>query len=316
MSLSAPQARPAEETVEAVRRFTRFYTKRLGVLRKTLLDSPFSLTEARVLYELAHHDTTTAKALADGLELDAGYLSRILQRFKRSGVTAAKSSAEDRRQTLLSLAAEGRKAFAALDARSRAQIRAMLEPLSPPEEAELVAAMATIERCLSAAEPRAAPVVLRPHRPGDMGWIVGRHGALYAQEYGWDETFEALVAEIAAQFLRTFDPNRERCWLAEVGGVTVGSVMIVRKSDSVAQLRLLLVESQARGYGIGRRLVEECIRFARQSGYRQIVLWTNGNLHAAIHIYLEAGFRLVREEPHHSFGHDLVGQHWELDLDR
>lgn len=315
MSRSVAPAPPTADTVAAVRRFTRFYTKRLGVLRKTLLDSPFSLTEARVLYELAHHETTTAKALAEELDLDAGYLSRLLQRFKKSGITATQPGADDRRQTLLGLTDEGRSAFAAIDARSRAQIRAMLEALSPSEQTRLVDAMSTVEHCLEAPVPRRAPFILRPHRPGDMGWIVSRHGALYAQEYGWDETFEALVAEIAAQFLRTFDPKRERCWLAEVDGATVGSVMVVGKSDTVAQLRLLLVEAEARGRGIGQRLVEECIRFARHSGYRRITLWTNDNLRAAIHLYVEAGFRLVDEAPHHSFGHDLVGQHWELDLE-
>lgn len=314
MSLPIATSLPGPDAVEAVRRFTRFYTKRLGVLRKTLLDSPFSLAEARVLYELAHHETTTAKELAAELDLDPGYLSRILQRFRKGGIIAAKPEPDDRRQTRLSLTEAGQRAFATINARSRAQIRALLDPLAPADRERLTEAMDTIERCLAAPAPRRAPFILRPHQPGDMGWIVSRHGALYAREYGWDETFEALVAEIAAQFLRAFDPKRERCWLAEMNGATVGSVMVVRKSDAVAQLRLLLVEAQARGCGIGQRLVEECVRFARQTGYERITLWTNDNLHAAIHLYVQAGFRLVREEPHHSFGCDLVGQHWELDL--
>lgn len=303
-----------DQRVEAVRRFNRFHTREIGVLHEHLLESPFSLTEARVIYELAHHEQTTATALAEELGLDAGYLSRILGGFQRRGLTSRKPSPADGRQTLLSLTAKGREVFARLNARSRDEIGAMLSKLSAAEQNRLVGAMHTIEGLLGAQPERAVPYILRSHQPGDMGWVVHRHGVLYAQEYGWDEQFEALVAEIVAKFIQRFAPRRERCWIAEQGGENVGCVFLVQRSKTVAQLRLLLVEPKARGLGIGARLVQECVRFARQAGYRKIMLWTNDVLRAARRIYEATGFRLVREERHKSFGQDLVGQFWELEL--
>jgi DNA-binding MarR family transcriptional regulator/GNAT superfamily N-acetyltransferase len=299
--------------VEAVRRFTRFYTRQIGVLHEGLLNSPFSLAEARVLYELAHRDMPTAAELGTELGLDAGYLSRILRGFVKNGLLAKTPSEQDGRQRFLALTAKGRKAFAPLDRRSRDEVGAMLADLAPAEQARLIEAMRTVETLLG--RKTAPPAyVLRPHRPGDIGWVIHRHAALYAQEYGWDESFEALVAEIGAKFIRDFDIRRERCWIAERDGDIVGSVFLVKQSDTVAKLRLLIVEPAARGLGIGHRLVDECIRFARQAGYRQLTLWTNDILVAARRIYEAAGFRLVLEEKHRSFGHDLVGQNWELDL--
>jgi DNA-binding MarR family transcriptional regulator/GNAT superfamily N-acetyltransferase len=300
--------------VDAVRSFNRFYTKQIGVLHEGLLGSPFSLTEVRVLYELAHRELPTATDLVRELGVDAGYLSRILRGFKRRGLIVRTPSTTDGRQTLLSLTPRGRKAFVPLNARSHDEVAAMLSALPAAKQVGLIAAMRTIQRLLDAQPEPKAPHLLRPHQPGDMGWIIHRHGVLYAREYGWDETFEALVAEIAAKFIQHFDPKRERCWIAERKGEIVGSVFLVRKTDTVAKLRLMYVEPDARGLGIGSRLVEECISFGRQVGYRKIVLWTNSVLVAARHIYQKAGFRLVRSEPHHSFGHDLVGETWELQL--
>jgi DNA-binding MarR family transcriptional regulator/GNAT superfamily N-acetyltransferase len=300
--------------VDAVRSFNRFYTKQIGVLHEGLLGSRFSLTEVRVLYELAHREQPTAADLIRELGLDAGYLSRILRGFAKRGLISKTPSTADGRQTLLSLTARGRKAFAPLNTRSHGEVAAMLTGLPAARQARLIEAMGTIQTVLGARPELKVPYVLRPHQPGDMGWIIHRHGVLYAQEYGWDETFEALVAEIAAKFIRHFDPKRERCWVAEREGGIVGSVFLVRKSETVAKLRLMYVEPDARGLGIGSRLVEQCVRFGRQVGYRKIVLWTNSVLVAARHIYQKAGFRLVRSEPHHSFGRDLVGENWELRL--
>jgi DNA-binding MarR family transcriptional regulator/GNAT superfamily N-acetyltransferase len=300
--------------VDAVRGFNRFYTKTIGVLHEGLLGSRFSLTEVRVLYELAHREQPTAADLIRELGLDAGYLSRILRSFAKRGLITKTRSIADRRQTFLSLTARGRRAFAPLNARSHKEVAAMLTGLSAAGQGRLIEAMGTIQTVLGAQPEPKVPYVLRPHQPGDMGWVIHRHGVLYAREYGWDETFEALVAEIAAKFIRNLDPKRERCWIAEREGGIVGSVFLVRKSEAVAQLRLMYVEPGARGLGIGRRLAEECIRFGRQAGYRKIVLWTNSILVAARHIYQTAGFRLVHSEPHHSFGHDLIGETWELSL--
>jgi DNA-binding MarR family transcriptional regulator/GNAT superfamily N-acetyltransferase len=301
------------DPVAAVRRFTRFYTNRLEVLRESLLDSAFSLTEARVLYELATRERPTAADLGRELALDAGYLSRILKRFEEGGLLARTRSDKDGRQAHLVLTAAGRAAFAPLDERSRAQVAGLLAGLSAPDRDRLVGAMRVIEGLLDP-DPAPPSYLLRPHRPGDMGWIVHRHGALYAQEYGWDETFEALVAGIAAEFIRDFSPKRERAWIAEKDGEIVGSVLLVRQSDEVAKLRLLYVEPKARGLGIGRHFVEECIRFARAAGYRRLTLWTNDVLHAARALYAKAGFRLAKTEPHRSFGQDLVGEFWEMEL--
>ena len=300
--------------VSAMRSFNRFYTQRIGVLDEGLLNSRFSLTEGRVLYELAHRERPTATELGADLGLDAGYLSRILRRFEQGGLLARTTSKADGRQSLLALTAKGRAAFAPLDSRSRQEIGALMAGLGQTDQARLVAAMATIERLLGARAGIDASYLLRPHQPGDMGWVVHRHGALYAQEYGFDERFEALVAEIVARFISRFDPKTEHCWIAERDGEIIGSVFLVKKTKTVAKLRLLLVEPSARGLGLGSRLVEECLRFARQAGYRRISLWTNDVLHAARHIYVKAGFRKVGSERHHSFGHDLVGETWELVL--
>jgi DNA-binding MarR family transcriptional regulator/N-acetylglutamate synthase-like GNAT family acetyltransferase len=306
------------QRVAAVRGFNRFYTQKIGVLQEGLLSSPFALTEVRVLYELAHwpatRDPPTASRLAADLGLDGGYLSRILRRFERSGLIRRKPSAADGRQNLLSLTGKGREAFAPLEARSRAEVRAMLGRLSEREQARLTAAMREIERLLGAAARSPIPCVLRSHRAGDIGWIVHRHGVLYAQEYSYDQQFEALVAEIAAKFVQNLDAKRERCWVAERDGAILGSVFLVKQSKTVGKLRLLLVEPAARGVGLGTRLVDECVRFARRVGYRKIVLWTQSELVAARQIYERAGFRRVREEPHHSFGRDLIAETWELAL--
>jgi DNA-binding MarR family transcriptional regulator/GNAT superfamily N-acetyltransferase len=300
--------------VEAVRHFNRFYTKTIGVLTEGYLRSSYSLTETRVLFELAHSGTLTASALCVELGLDPGYLSRILGEFERRGLVSRKTWEADRRQGLLSLTEEGREAFARLDERTRDEIRSMLRELTSVDLGRLIEAMRSIESLLGDRPEPATPYFLRSHRPGDMGWVVHRHGVLYAQEYGWDERFEALVAEIVAKFIRHFDSKIERCWIAERANQNVGSVFLVKQTKQVAKLRLLLVEPSARGQGIGTRLVEECTRFAREVGYRKIILWTNQVLHAARKIYKGAGYGLVREEPHQSFGHDLIGETWELRL--
>jgi DNA-binding MarR family transcriptional regulator/GNAT superfamily N-acetyltransferase len=304
----------SEQRIAAVRRFTRFYTRQVGVLRERLHASPFSLTEARVLYELANRSAPTASDIARDLGLDAGYLSRILRGFKQRGLLARTRSQNDGRESHLALTPAGREAFAPLDRGSHEEVAALLSPLSDAAQARLIEAMKTVEQLLGARSRQVPPYLLRPHQAGDMGWVVSRHGALYAQEYNWNMEFEALVAEIVATFIKNFDARRERCWIAEVDGAPVGSVFLVKQSDEVGKLRLLLVERQARGLGIGARLVAECIRFARTCGYRTLTLWTNDVLVAARRIYQAAGFRLVQEEKHHSFGHDLVGQNWELDL--
>jgi DNA-binding MarR family transcriptional regulator/GNAT superfamily N-acetyltransferase len=297
---------------DAVRRFNRFYTQHIGVLDDGWLESEFSLSEARVLYELAHREAPTASELVRDLSMDPGYISRILRKFHDRGLVEKRARRSDARQTMLRLTERGRKAFAPLDLRTSEQVSRMLGALSRAEQDRLLDAMHTIETVLVARPARSGTYVLRPHQPGDMGWIVHRHGVLYAQEYGWDETFEALAASIAAEFIRKFDPKRERCWIAEKDGEIVGSVFLVRKSKTVAKLRLLLVEPRARGLGVGSRLVSECITFARRAEYKKMTLWTQETLHAARAIYARAGFRLVQSEAHHSFGKDLVGETWEL----
>ncbi|MDE3135051.1 MAG: MarR family transcriptional regulator [Acidobacteriota bacterium] len=301
--------------VEAVRHFSRFYTRKIGILQQGAYHSPFSLTQVRVLYELAHRDQCTATNLCADLGLDAGYLSRILRDFERRGFLQRNRSEADGRQTLLSLSSRGRKAFAPLDERSAEEVGAILGPLSPGERKSLVAALHSVERLFgNRSEQQKSPYLLRTHQPGDMGWVVHRHGVVYAREYGYDEQFEALVADIVAKFIQHFDPRRERCWIAEKDGEIVGSIFLVKKSKTVAKLRLLLVEPSARGLGIGARLVAECVRFARAAGYRKITLWTQSDLYAARHLYEQAGFRLVHKEPHHSFGLDLVAETWDLDF--
>lgn len=297
----------------AVRRFNRFYTTRIGVLGD-YLDSPFTLTEARVLYELAHRETTTPTELSRETGLDAGYLSRIVKSFEQRRLLRRTRSETDGRQSVLTLTGKGHEAFAPLHERSRDEIGGMLEALSDTEQGRLVDAMRAIERLLGAASDAKRAYLLRAHEPGDMGWVVHRHGVLYAREYGFDERFEALVATIVARFIERFDGKRERCWIAEKDGQNVGSVFLVRKTPTVAQLRLLIVEPSARGAGLGKRLVDECIRFARQTGYRKVTLWTNSVLVSARRIYEAAGFELVAKERHQSFGKDLVGETWDLTL--
>ena len=307
-----PPASPRDDRIAAVRRFSRFYTRRIGVLHEGLLDSPFTLAEARVLYELAHRDTTTATWLASVLGLDAGYLSRILQRFERDGLLTRAPAEADRRQSVLTLNPAGHTAFAPLDARSRHEVAALLDALPTPAQEGLVDAMGRIEALLGNGPPR--DWHLRPEQPGDIGWVIERHGALYAAEYAFDARFEALVAHVAGDYLAQHDPTRERCWIAESGGVRLGSVFVVRKSDDVAKLRLLIVEPAARGLGIGKALVQACIGFARQAGYRRLTLWTNDVLLAARGIYREAGFEMVSTQPHSDFGPAIVGEEWDLVL--
>ena len=307
-----------EEMVEAVRRFNRFYTRRIGVLGDGLLGGSLPLTEARVLYEVAVRDEPTASDLTRGLGLDPGYLSRLLARLEGRGLLERARSEADGRRRLLRLTPDGEEAFSVLDARSRDEVFGLLGDRPEGEQRRLLAAMRTIEDLLGEELDRASrpaqPFVLRPPEPGGMGWVVQRHGVLYAREYGWDERFEALVARIVADFVEGYDPGRERAWIAEMGGENVGCVFLVKESDTVAKLRLLLVEPAARGMGLGRHLVHECVRFARDRGYEKITLWTNSVLDVALHIYEEQGFKIVEEEEHHSFGHDLIGQNWELVL--
>ncbi|MCG8350737.1 MAG: helix-turn-helix domain-containing GNAT family N-acetyltransferase, partial [Chloroflexales bacterium] len=300
--------------IEAIRRFNRFYTQRIGVLHEGLLRSAFSLTEARVIYELAHHEQSTATELSEELDLDAGYLSRILREFKKQSLIDKQPSPNDGRQSILRLTEQGQEAFAALNSRSRNDIAALLNEVSLSDQKRLVAAMQIIEEILGAQPEHKVPYILRSHQPGDMGWVVHRHAVLYTEEYAWDEQFEALVAEIVAKFIQNYDPKRERCWMAEKDGAVVGSVFLVKQTDAIAKLRLLLVEPKARGLGIGARLVSECVRFARQTGYTKITLWTNNVLAAARHIYETAGFRLTHQESNRSFGHDLIWETWELEL--
>lgn len=299
--------------VAAVRRFNRFYTRQIGLLRDGLVNTRFSLTEGRVLYELAQHPATTASLIAGALGLDHGYLSRILGRFAEDGLIARETSTEDARQTRLSLTAKGRAAASTLDRGSQQLVASLLETLPEARQRQLVEAMQAIERSLAPDEVSPA-VVLRSHRTGDMGWVVASHARCYGAEYGWGDAFEALVAGIVAEFLRNFDAAREHCWIAEIDGEPVGSVFLVNGGDDIAKLRLLLVEPQARGLGVGRLLVDACVRFAREARYRRMTLWTQSILTAARSLYQRAGFRLVREEPHCSFGHDLLGETWEREL--
>jgi len=310
----------AEHRIAAVRAFNRFYTRKIGVLSEHLLGSPFALAGVRVLYELAHwpkDESATASVVAARLGLDAGYLSRILRGFEERGLVRKQALAGDGRRKALALSQRGARLFASLDARSHDETAALLGELSEAARARLVAAMRTIEEILGGAAQKPGSrtaCVLRSPRPGDIGWVIHRHGALYAREYGYDERFEALVAEIAARFVQRFDVGCERCWIAERDGEILGSIFLVKRSATVAKLRLLLVEPAARGSGIGRRLIDECVRFARSVGYRKITLWTQNDLDAARHLYARAGFRCVAEEPHESFGKKLVAETWELAL--
>jgi DNA-binding MarR family transcriptional regulator/GNAT superfamily N-acetyltransferase len=314
MMTSAPAVLTDDSAI--FRRFNRMYTRFIGTLNEGLLNSPYSLAEARVLYELATRDAPKAREIADELGVDAGYLSRLLGKFERDGLLKRKASEQDGRYADLMLTARGRSAFKKLNALSEEQAETVLEGLPPSARTQLVDCMRTMEGILTRTDRRRLPYILRPHRVGDMGWIVYREGIGYAEQYGWDETFEALVARIVDQFVTNFDPARERCWIAEIDGQNVGHIFLVKHPDEseTAKLRLLFVEPSARGVGLGDALVKECVRFARTAGYKKVVLWTQSILVGAHRIYERAGFRLVKEEPHHSFGKDLTGQTWELEL--
>src|SRR6266404_3655985 len=304
----------SEQEVAAVRAFNRFYTRKLGMLDQQLVKSPFSLSEARVLYELAHRQDPSAKEIGTELGLDAGYLSRIVQNFDEAGLITREPLPSDRRQYRLALTAKGRQAFTKLERNTKDDVAAMLGSLPNGGRERLIGAMTDIARLLGDGSAAPKPATLREPRPGDMGWVVQSHGALYAREYGWDSSFEGLVAEIVAKFLSSFDASRERCWIADIDGAQVGSVFLVKHTDDIAKLRLLLVDPAGRGQGLGQRLVGECISFARQCGYRRITLWTQSILVAARKIYQDAGFVRVAAEPHRSFGPDLIGETWELGL--
>jgi DNA-binding MarR family transcriptional regulator/GNAT superfamily N-acetyltransferase len=302
------------EAIAAVRRFSRFYTRQLGLLGEGLPKSDFSLTETRVLYELAHREAPTATVLCRDLGLDPGYLSRMLKTFDQRGLITRSTSPRDARQTLLALTQTGQAAFAPLDRASQEDVRAMIGGLAPVDAANLVEAMRTVEHLIGAAQPSTAPIILRPYRLGDIGWIAHRQAILYAQEYGWDETYEALAAEILAAFVNGNDPRTERGWIAERDGTIMGSVFLMRASETVAKLRLLYAEPAVRGHGLGRRLVDTCIQFARDNNYRTLTLWTNYVLLPARRIYQQAGFTKVASKLHRSFGKDLIGETWELAL--
>ncbi|AZO15257.1 GNAT family N-acetyltransferase [Mesorhizobium sp. M2A.F.Ca.ET.043.05.1.1] len=305
---------PGKERIDTVRAFNRFYTRQIGLLDEGLLKSPFSLTEARVLYELAHRDGLVASNLVRDLGLDPGYVSRLLKKFEERGLVEREASEADARRSSIALTPAGRQAFAPLNRDSHDQVRALLDRLPPAHQERLVNAMRTVQYLLGDRPEPKVPYILRPLQVGDIGWVTRRQGMLYTEEYGWDGTYEALVAEILAEFVKKFDAQWERAWIAEREGEVVGSVFVVRKSSEVAKLRLLYVEPSARGLGIGRRLVDECIAFARAKGYKTLTLWTNDILGSARRIYQAAGFQLVDEERHHSFGKDLVGQTWDLEL--
>jgi len=300
--------------IAAIRAFNRFYTRKLGVLDQHLMQSPYSLSEARVLYELAHRDEPSAKEIGTELGLDAGYLSRIVQSFDEDGLITRKPLASDRRQYQLALTAKGRQAQAKLERSSQDEVGAMIAKLSATGGRRLTEAMATIENLLEPPERARPSFLLRSHRVGDIGWVISRQSIAYADEYGWEISYEALVAEICAQFIKNYDALREHCWIAEADGKPLGSVILVRASDELAKLRLLLVEKEARGLGIGRALVEQCVRSAREKGYKKMTLWTQSILVAARKIYQDAGFVLVASEPHRSFGQSLIGETWERDL--
>lgn len=302
--------------IARIRHFNRFYTRLIGLITGHYLDSPFSLTEARVLYELANQTQPTATVVNAELRLDAGYLSRILNGFSKTGLITKTASRDDARASILTLTEKGRQAYEDLNSRSQAGIQSLLEPLSPGNQSRVVTAMGIIESLLnnSKSEKPASPLFIRPPVPGDMGWVVKRHAELYAQEYGWDEKFEGLVAGIVSDFVKNFNPSCERCWIAEQNGENVGCIFLVKLDDTTAKLRMLLVDPKTRGMGLGGKLVDECVQQARRFGYKKMVLWTNNILHSAIHLYEKAGFHKVSEEPEHAYGHDLIFENWEMDL--
>lgn len=302
-----------EDHVAAVRSFNRFYTSVAGLLREGLLGTDLSLTEARVVFDLAQRDQTEVGALRETLGLDAGYLSRLTGRLEDRGLLKRERSKEDRRRQVLTLTARGRRKFAVLDERSAREVGALLEPIPADDRRRLVGAMRTIESILAPAD-RPGSFVLRPPLPGDYGWITAMHGRVFAEEYGFDVRFESLIARIVSDFSAGHDPSREACWIAEVDGEPAGSIFCMRKSERVAQLRLLCVDPRTRGAGIGTRLVDECVRFAKRAGYRRITLWTLSCLTDARRIYERSGFELDDEEPNTMFGPEVVGQNWSRDL--
>jgi DNA-binding MarR family transcriptional regulator/GNAT superfamily N-acetyltransferase len=310
--------RAAASRIATVRRFNRFYTRQIGVLRKNFLDSPYSLGEARVLYEIARRRLPTASDVGRALDLDAGYLSRVLRNFEKNGLVQRTASARDARRSYLALSGRGKRAYAPLEARSQRDVSDMLGKLDAAGQARLIAAMTTIEALLDgeakAKSAASGHYILRPPAPGDFGWVVRRHAELYAQEYQWTEPFEGLCAQIVADYANDNDPKRERCWIAELDGDNVGCVFLVKETATVARIRLLLVDPKARGLGLGARLTDECIRFARQTGYKKITLWTHSVLTAARHIYQKAGFTLTRTERHKSWGRPVVSEFWDLEL--
>ncbi len=306
--------RPDEDRIAAIRRFNRFYTRQIGVLEEGVLESPFTLTQLRVLYECAHRDAAPASEIARELALDAGYLSRVLRGFEKAGLVTRASSDKDARQSLVRLTKKGRDVFADLDRRSHDQVMQMIEPLAELDRARLLDAMGIIETMFAARiEPR-VPYVIRPPRPGGFGWVIQRHGEFYGREYGWGAPIEAIVTRVVADYIERGDTSRERCWIAERDGINAGAIFLMRKTTTVAQLRLLFVEKDARGLGIGGRLVDECVRFAREARYRKIMLWTQDVLKAARHLYERAGFTLVKQYTHHDFGKPTTGEIWELTL--
>lgn len=297
--------------INSFRSFNRFYTKQIGLLNRGLLQSRYSLTHVRILFEVAQSAKTTARALIEQLGIDPGYLSRILKSFEKEGLIQAVRSKKDSRQILLNLTSAGRKAFGALNTRSSAEARALLKTLSPEPRRVLIDSMESIQQILESGHSLRGPITFRTHKPGDIGWIAHRHGVLYSEEYGWNETFEALVAEILVNFVKKHSPDRERLWIAEQDGYRIGSIMLVDAGDGVSQLRLLLVEPSARGQGLGRKLIQKCMEFSRKAGYHKMKLWTQSNLYAARKLYVEAGWKLVDQKPHNSFGAHLVSENWE-----
>jgi len=304
----------SQEHISIVRGFNRFFTRQIGVLREGLLDSAFSLTEARIIFELANRSNLTATHLGYELGLNTGYLSRILNRLEQQNLIGKTRSGDDGRQRLISLTTKGQEVFSLLDTRSNDEVSEMLSKLNESDRARLIEAMHTIEDIFDQGFKYSKPFYLRHHEPGDMGWVIRQHGLFYHQRYGWDESFEALVAQICADFINHYDPQKERCWIAKMQDEQVGSLFCVKAGEDVAKLRMLLVMPKARGLGLGTQMVKECIRFAKRAGYKKITLWTNDILVEARKIYEKRGFKLVEEEPHHSFGHDLVGQNWDLML--
>jgi len=304
-----------DSRIDELRKFNRFFTRKIGVLREGLLHSEYSLTDVRVLFELAHSENATASKLSRELGLDAGYLSRTLSKFEQQGLTERVRAEHDARQLIVRLTEKGKEVFGVLDQRSREEVAELLDDLNEEEQVKLLKAMQSIQSILEKKSFKFSEAFfIRMHQPGDMGWVTHRHGVLYYEEYGWDERFEALVAQITVDFINNYNPKKERCFIAEMNGEIVGSVFIVQSSETVAKLRLLLVEPSARGMGLGNKLVQECINFAKRAGYKKMILWTNSILVEARHIYEKAGFNIVATEKHQSFGHDLVGETWELNF--